>query len=87
AAGIIGLVNLTEQERAMITAQERQRDKLDGMLNASEKRGLERGLERGLKRGQAEGRAAAQTRLAEILRLHPEADPQTILRLMAEDDA
>ncbi|MDR1266169.1 MAG: Rpn family recombination-promoting nuclease/putative transposase, partial [Propionibacteriaceae bacterium] len=32
AAGIIGLVNLTEQERAMITAQERQRDKLDGML-------------------------------------------------------
>ncbi|MDR1264759.1 MAG: PD-(D/E)XK nuclease family transposase [Propionibacteriaceae bacterium] len=98
AAYIIELANLTRQERDMITATERQRDKIDAMLIYSENQGLERGRAEGKAEGKAEGRAegkaegraeeraAAQTRLAEILRHHPEADHQTILRMMTEAD-
>lgn len=74
----------------MITATDRQRDKIDAMIAYGENRGHERGLaqgiEQGIERGLAQGEQRAQSRLAEIMRRHPEADHQTILRLMAEAD-
>jgi hypothetical protein len=86
AARIIRRVNLTRQERDMITAMERHRADIDAMIIYGENQGLERGLAQGRAQGRAEGLAAAKARLAEILRLHPGADPDTILKLMAEAD-
>jgi flagellar biosynthesis/type III secretory pathway protein FliH len=84
----------------MITAMERRQADIDAQIIYGENQGHERGLAQGLVEGLAKGRAEglaegrtegradglaeAKARLAGILRLHPGADPDTILKLMAE---
>jgi hypothetical protein len=74
----------------MITAQQRQRDKLDGMLSYSENQGFQRGLAQALTERLAlsdvEDRSKVWADLIEILRRQPEVDPLTVLQMMAEAD-